>query len=134
MTPLTPVSPQVGRLHGSVPNLSRYLESSQSQLPFSLPPEYTQLQRSFWVLAQKGAMGRGGLSLDGGVRAGFGVLTLPGVSPGSARLAQQRGGRAGGREGPSGGNAASAGPAVPGPTARQRRHRRGEGAQGTLGC
>ncbi|NWS86998.1 OSBL7 protein, partial [Toxostoma redivivum] len=44
---------RVGRLHGSVPNLSRYLESSQSQLPFSLPPEYTQLQRSFWVLAQK---------------------------------------------------------------------------------
>lgn len=58
-TPLTPVSPQVGRLHGSVPNLSRYLESSQSQLPFSLPPEYCQLQRSFWVLAQKGGMGRG---------------------------------------------------------------------------
>ncbi|NXH60505.1 OSBL7 protein, partial [Rhabdornis inornatus] len=44
---------RVGRLHGSVPNLSRYLESSQSQLPFSLPPEYIQLQRSFWVLAQK---------------------------------------------------------------------------------
>ncbi|NWW59008.1 OSBL7 protein, partial [Ifrita kowaldi] len=44
---------RVGRLHGSVPNLSRYLESSQSQLPFSLPPEYSQLQRSFWVLAQK---------------------------------------------------------------------------------
>ncbi|NXB72928.1 OSBL7 protein, partial [Donacobius atricapilla] len=44
---------RVGRLHGSVPNLSRYLEPSQSQLPFSLPPEYGQLQRSFWVLAQK---------------------------------------------------------------------------------
>ncbi|OWK51092.1 Oxysterol-binding protein-related protein 7 [Lonchura striata] len=44
---------RVGRLHGSVPNLSRYLESSQSQLPFSVPPEYSQLQRSFWVLAQK---------------------------------------------------------------------------------
>ncbi|XP_065506986.1 oxysterol-binding protein-related protein 7 isoform X3 [Caloenas nicobarica] len=44
---------RVGRLHGSVPNLSRYLELSQSQLPFSLPPEYSQLQRSFWVLAQK---------------------------------------------------------------------------------
>ncbi|NWT06026.1 OSBL7 protein, partial [Mionectes macconnelli] len=44
---------RVGRLHGSVPNLSRYLESSQSPLPFGLPPEYTQLQRSFWVLAQK---------------------------------------------------------------------------------
>ncbi|NXV50305.1 OSBL7 protein, partial [Uria aalge] len=44
---------RVGRLHGSVPNLSRYLETSQSQLPFSLPPEYSQLQRSFWVLAQK---------------------------------------------------------------------------------
>ncbi|XP_057270608.1 oxysterol-binding protein-related protein 7 isoform X4 [Pezoporus wallicus] len=44
---------RVGRLHGSVPNLSRYLEPSQSQLPFSLPPEYAQLQRSFWVLAQK---------------------------------------------------------------------------------
>ncbi|NWU88054.1 OSBL7 protein, partial [Onychorhynchus coronatus] len=44
---------RVGRLHGSVPNLSRYLESSQSQLPFGVPPEYTQLQRSFWVLAQK---------------------------------------------------------------------------------
>ncbi|NWS62270.1 OSBL7 protein, partial [Chunga burmeisteri] len=44
---------RVGRLHGSVPNLSRYLEPSQSQLPFSLPAEYSQLQRSFWVLAQK---------------------------------------------------------------------------------
>ncbi|NXF42095.1 OSBL7 protein, partial [Nyctibius bracteatus] len=44
---------RVGRLHGSVPNLSRYLEPSQNQLPFSLPPEYSQLQRSFWVLAQK---------------------------------------------------------------------------------
>ncbi|NXD44178.1 OSBL7 protein, partial [Copsychus sechellarum] len=40
---------RVGRLHGSVPNLSRYLEPAQSQLPL----EYTQLQRSFWVLAQK---------------------------------------------------------------------------------
>ncbi|NWY35009.1 OSBL7 protein, partial [Pheucticus melanocephalus] len=44
---------RVGRLHGSVPNLSRYLEPSQSQLPLSVPPEYSQLQRSFWVLAQK---------------------------------------------------------------------------------
>ncbi|XP_059725421.1 oxysterol-binding protein-related protein 7 isoform X5 [Haemorhous mexicanus] len=44
---------RAGRLHGSVPNLSRYLEPSQSQLPFSVPPEYSQLQRSFWVLAQK---------------------------------------------------------------------------------
>ncbi|NXP48838.1 OSBL7 protein, partial [Heliornis fulica] len=44
---------RVGRLHGSVPNLSRYLEPSQGQLPFSPPPEYSQLQRSFWVLAQK---------------------------------------------------------------------------------
>ncbi|NXF91902.1 OSBL7 protein, partial [Eubucco bourcierii] len=44
---------RVGRLHGSVPNLSRYLEPAQSHLPFSLPPEYLQLQRSFWVLAQK---------------------------------------------------------------------------------
>ncbi|OXB69512.1 UNVERIFIED_CONTAM: hypothetical protein H355_009822 [Colinus virginianus] len=44
---------RVGRLHGSVPNLSRYLEPSQGPLPFSLPPEYSQLQRSFWVLAQK---------------------------------------------------------------------------------
>ncbi|NWY71394.1 OSBL7 protein, partial [Erithacus rubecula] len=47
--PADPRVPQVGRLHGSVPNLSRYLEPSQSQLPL----EYTQLQRSFWVLAQK---------------------------------------------------------------------------------
>ncbi|XP_067397261.1 oxysterol-binding protein-related protein 7 isoform X2 [Emydura macquarii macquarii] len=44
---------RVGRLHGSVPNLSRYLESSQNQAAFSLPPEYSQLQRSFWILAQK---------------------------------------------------------------------------------
>uniref|UniRef100_A0A8B9QFP9 Oxysterol-binding protein n=1 Tax=Apteryx owenii TaxID=8824 RepID=A0A8B9QFP9_APTOW len=49
---------RVGRLHGSVPNLSRYLEPCQSQLPFSLPPEYSQLQRSFWILAQKGGMSR----------------------------------------------------------------------------
>ncbi|KAL8176063.1 UNVERIFIED_CONTAM: Oxysterol-binding protein- protein 7, partial [Gekko kuhli] len=44
---------RVGRLHGSVPNLSRYLESCQNQALFSLPPEYSQLQRSFWILAQK---------------------------------------------------------------------------------
>ncbi|XP_069732928.1 oxysterol-binding protein-related protein 7 [Phaenicophaeus curvirostris] len=44
---------RVGRLHGSVPNLSRHSEQSQSHLPFSLPPEYGQLQRNFWVLAQK---------------------------------------------------------------------------------
>uniref|UniRef100_A0ACB8EU95 Oxysterol-binding protein- protein 7 n=1 Tax=Sphaerodactylus townsendi TaxID=933632 RepID=A0ACB8EU95_9SAUR len=44
---------RVGRLHGSVPNLSRYLESCQNQALFSLPPEYSQLQRHFWLLAQK---------------------------------------------------------------------------------
>ncbi|XP_015267917.1 PREDICTED: oxysterol-binding protein-related protein 7 [Gekko japonicus] len=44
---------RVGRLHGSVPNLSRYLESCPNQALFSLPPEYSQLQRSFWILAQK---------------------------------------------------------------------------------
>uniref|UniRef100_A0A8C5RJF2 PH domain-containing protein n=1 Tax=Laticauda laticaudata TaxID=8630 RepID=A0A8C5RJF2_LATLA len=44
---------QVGRLHGSVPNLSRYFESCQNQAMFSVPPEYSQLQRSFWILAQK---------------------------------------------------------------------------------
>ncbi|XP_013913638.1 PREDICTED: oxysterol-binding protein-related protein 7 isoform X2 [Thamnophis sirtalis] len=44
---------QVGRLHGSVPNLSRYFESCQHQPMFSVPPEYSQLQRSFWILAQK---------------------------------------------------------------------------------
>uniref|UniRef100_A0A670JBH7 Oxysterol-binding protein n=1 Tax=Podarcis muralis TaxID=64176 RepID=A0A670JBH7_PODMU len=44
---------RVGRLHGSVPNLSRYLESCQNQAIFSVPPEYSQLQRSFWILAQK---------------------------------------------------------------------------------
>lgn len=58
--PHIPPPRKVGRLHGSVPNLSRYLEPSQSQLPFSLPPEYSQLQRSFWVLAQKGGMEQGG--------------------------------------------------------------------------
>ncbi|NWH42225.1 OSBL7 protein, partial [Chloropsis hardwickii] len=42
---------RASRLHGSVPNLSRYLESSQSQL--GPAPEYGQLQRSFWLLAQK---------------------------------------------------------------------------------
>lgn len=72
-------------MHGSVPNLSRYLEPSQSQLPFSLPPEYSQLQRSFWVLAQKGGMEQGGLSLHGGgwggPTAGFGVLTASRVPP-----------------------------------------------------
>uniref|UniRef100_A0A8C6XEF7 Oxysterol-binding protein n=1 Tax=Naja naja TaxID=35670 RepID=A0A8C6XEF7_NAJNA len=44
---------RVGRLHGSVPNLSRYFESCQNQAMFSIPPEYSQLQRSFWILAQK---------------------------------------------------------------------------------
>lgn len=47
--------PQVGRLHGSVPNLSRYLESRDHSGPRGLPPpDYAHLQRSFWVLAQKG--------------------------------------------------------------------------------
>ncbi|NXN77307.1 OSBL7 protein, partial [Bombycilla garrulus] len=44
---------RVSRLHGSVPNLSRYLEPPQSQLPFGPVPEYGELQRSFWALAQK---------------------------------------------------------------------------------
>uniref|UniRef100_A0A2K6FPM3 Oxysterol binding protein like 7 n=1 Tax=Propithecus coquereli TaxID=379532 RepID=A0A2K6FPM3_PROCO len=44
----------VGRLHGSVPNLSRYLESRDSSGPRGLPPtDYAHLQRSFWALAQK---------------------------------------------------------------------------------
>uniref|UniRef100_A0A8C8YYG7 Oxysterol binding protein like 7 n=1 Tax=Prolemur simus TaxID=1328070 RepID=A0A8C8YYG7_PROSS len=46
---------RVGRLHGSVPNLSRYLESRDSSGPRGLPPtDYAHLQRSFWALAQKG--------------------------------------------------------------------------------
>ncbi|XP_038609602.1 oxysterol-binding protein-related protein 7 isoform X1 [Tachyglossus aculeatus] len=44
---------RVGRLHSSVPNLSRYLEPSQPPGTRPLPPEYVHLQRSFWVLAQK---------------------------------------------------------------------------------
>ncbi|XP_003786495.1 oxysterol-binding protein-related protein 7 [Otolemur garnettii] len=45
---------RVGRLHGSVPNLSRYLESRDSSGPRGLPPtDYAHLQRSFWALAQK---------------------------------------------------------------------------------
>ena len=50
-----PLHPQVGRLHGSVPNLSRYLESRDPSGPRGLPPpDYAYLQRSFWALAQKG--------------------------------------------------------------------------------
>lgn len=64
----------MGRLHGSVPNLSRYLEPSQGQLPFSLPPEYSQLQRSFWVLAQKG--GPRGAAPAGGT-VGWGTMAQP---------------------------------------------------------
>lgn len=46
---------RVGRLHGSVPNLSRYLESRDHSGPRGLPPpDYAHLQRSFWALAQKG--------------------------------------------------------------------------------
>lgn len=46
---------QVGRLHGSVPNLCRYLESRDAAGPRGLPPpDYAHLQRSFWALAQKG--------------------------------------------------------------------------------
>lgn len=46
---------RVGRLHGSVPNLSRYLESRDPSGPRGLPPpDYAHLQRSFWALAQKG--------------------------------------------------------------------------------
>jgi hypothetical protein len=55
---------QVGRLHGSVPNLSRYLESRDSSGPRGLPPpDYAHLQRSFWALAQKGKcmLGRQGV-------------------------------------------------------------------------
>ncbi|XP_036012884.1 oxysterol-binding protein-related protein 7 isoform X3 [Mus musculus] len=45
---------RVGRLHGSVPNLSRYLESRDTSGPRGLPPpDYAHLQRSFWALAQK---------------------------------------------------------------------------------
>ncbi|XP_063574234.1 oxysterol-binding protein-related protein 7 isoform X1 [Pongo abelii] len=45
---------RVGRLHGSVPNLSRYLESRDSSGTRGLPPtDYAHLQRSFWALAQK---------------------------------------------------------------------------------
>ncbi|KAK7804434.1 hypothetical protein U0070_017047 [Myodes glareolus] len=45
---------RVGRLHGSVPNLSRYLESRDSSSHRGLPPpDYAHLQRSFWALAQK---------------------------------------------------------------------------------
>ncbi|XP_042111818.1 oxysterol-binding protein-related protein 7 isoform X4 [Ovis aries] len=54
--PSAPVIPthQVGRLHGSVPNLSRYLESRDPSGPRGLPPpDYAHLQRSFWALAQK---------------------------------------------------------------------------------
>ncbi|KAM8795156.1 LOW QUALITY PROTEIN: oxysterol-binding protein-related protein 7 [Eudromia elegans] len=39
---------RVGRLHGSVPNLSRSLEPGGS-----LPAEYWRLQRSFWSAAQR---------------------------------------------------------------------------------
>uniref|UniRef100_G3SYX7 Oxysterol-binding protein n=1 Tax=Loxodonta africana TaxID=9785 RepID=G3SYX7_LOXAF len=46
---------QVGRLHGSVPNLSRYLESRDPSGPRGLPPpDYAHLQRSFWALALEG--------------------------------------------------------------------------------
>lgn len=46
---------RVGRLHGSVPNLSRYLESRDHSGPRGMPPpDYAHLQRSFWALAQKG--------------------------------------------------------------------------------
>uniref|UniRef100_A0A5F4WAC5 Oxysterol binding protein like 7 n=1 Tax=Callithrix jacchus TaxID=9483 RepID=A0A5F4WAC5_CALJA len=45
---------RVGRLHGSVPNLSRYLESRDSSGTRGLPPtDYAHLQRNFWALAQK---------------------------------------------------------------------------------
>ncbi|XP_026950599.1 oxysterol-binding protein-related protein 7 isoform X6 [Sagmatias obliquidens] len=45
---------RVGRLHGSVPNLSRYLESRDPSGPRGLPPpDYAHVQRSFWALAQK---------------------------------------------------------------------------------
>lgn len=60
--PFTPhVHHQVGRLHGSVPNLSRYLESRDSSGHRGLPPpDYAHLQRSFWALAQKGKYKLGG--------------------------------------------------------------------------
>lgn len=52
---------RVGRLHGSVPNLSRYLESRDSSGSRGLPPQdYAHLQRSFWALAQKGECILGG--------------------------------------------------------------------------
>lgn len=77
--PLSPCPPQVGRLHGSVPNLSRYLEPGQ--LPFSLPPEYSQLQRSFWLLAQKGGTGEGAPSGVWGSRGGMLCAATPPALP-----------------------------------------------------
>ncbi|XP_063107489.1 oxysterol-binding protein-related protein 7 isoform X1 [Cavia porcellus] len=45
---------RVGRLHGSVPNLSRYLDSRDPSGSRGLPPpDYAHVQRSFWALAQK---------------------------------------------------------------------------------
>lgn len=68
--------PQVGRLHGSVPNLSRYLESRDHSGPRGLPPpDYAHLQRNFWALAQKGECEQEG----GAERAGEaeGLMPLP---------------------------------------------------------
>ncbi|XP_036197670.1 oxysterol-binding protein-related protein 7 isoform X3 [Myotis myotis] len=70
---------RVGRLHGSVPNLSRYLESRDHSGPRGLPPpDYAHLQRSFWALAQKGecALEGGGSRGRGGGSDG---LPLPSV-------------------------------------------------------
>ena len=65
-----PLHPQVGRLHGSVPNLSRYLESRDPSGPRGLPPpDYAHLQRSFWALAQKGECELEGQRGAGGGRA-----------------------------------------------------------------
>lgn len=124
--PLSLCPPQVGRLHGSVPNLSRYLEPGQ--LPFSLPPEYSQLQRSFWLLAQKGGTGEGAPSGVWGSWGGEPCCNPPPCPcPRSARLAQQRGGGADGREGSPGGDAAGAGPAALGPPPGQCWPHWGEG-------
>lgn len=72
--------PQVGRLHGSVPNLSRYLESRDHSGPRGLPPtDYAHLQRNFWALAQKGECEQEGGTEPAGEAEGLMPAPAPAV-------------------------------------------------------
>lgn len=107
----------------------------RASCPSACPPSTASCSGASGSWRRKVGSG-GGLSPTGGPgggRAGAGGCAAAqhlSMFPGSAWLAQQRGGRADGREGPSGGDAAGAGPAALSTTPRWCRQYRGEESWG----